>query len=376
MSTHDTAIAALNTISYVSKIVLTRCGPFHKCRACFQVARNRLSLECRICNTPYDIPKKSLLNKESNRINVTVEGPSPALMAEETKETPVEGQCKRKRETGRGPYKKSTKFMFKLAAKRAREVSEAVSLQEDFDEWFEKCCVYDESVNFRTICSQLRKKAPNSYQQYCERSNKPYLNKKGFDAAINAKTGSVPVQGTGNKWRFNHIDLTSVGHCKRKALTEGVGPRRETLKVVKRFPFGIPEAMVKSFNDFFQETCRVDFTNSGTRDSGLLMVGNVQKVYHQWCVKNNRPYCPERTSKQWHRAPFVINASKNNRCPPFRLLMFAKLGRMPARSKGVFSTTEVAWRPHKKTYAGHPYYKGLKWKEGFIPTTKYIRKKR
>ena len=146
-------------------------------------------------------------------------------------------------------------------------------------------------------------------------------------------------------------------------------------KVVKRFPYGIPEPMVKSFNDFFQETCRIDFTNSGTRDTGLLTVGDVHKVYRAWCDKNNRLYCPERTSKQWHRAPFVVNDKKIDCLPAFRLLMFHKLDRMPKRSKDVFSSTEVAWRRHKKTYTGFPYYKGLKWKDSFTPTVKYIRKK-
>ena len=33
--------------------------------------------------------------------------------------------------------------------------------------------------------------------------------------------------------------------------------------------------------------------------------------------------------------------------------MFQKLGRLSSRSKDVFSSTETAWRRHKKTYAGH-----------------------
>ena len=88
-----TAIAALNTLAHVSKMAFNHRGPLHKCRACFQVALNRLSLECRICNTPYDILQNSPMN------NVTPEEPVPALMAIETKETPIEGQYKRKRES-------------------------------------------------------------------------------------------------------------------------------------------------------------------------------------------------------------------------------------------------------------------------------------
>ena len=142
MSRNNTAIAALNTLAHVSKMAFKHCGTLHKCRACFQDALDHFSLECRICKTLYDITKNGPLNKESNNINVTPEEPAPALMAVET---PSEGQNKRKRETGRGPrgpYKKSKKFMIKAAAKRAKEASEAISLQEDFDEWFEKYCVY------------------------------------------------------------------------------------------------------------------------------------------------------------------------------------------------------------------------------------------
>ena len=146
-------------------------------------------------------------------------------------------------------------------------------------------------------------------------------------------------------------------------------------KVVKRFPYGIPEPMLKSFNDFFEETCRVDFTNSGTRDTGLLMVGDVHKVYRAWCDKKKRPYCPERTSKQWNRAPFVVNAKRIDKMPPFRLLMFHKLNRLPKRAKDVFNGTETAWRRHKKNYSGWPFYQGLKYKDSFTPTVKYIRKK-
>ena len=151
--------------------------------------------------------------------------------------------------------------------------------------------------------------------------------------------------------------------------------KKKLAKVVRRFPYGIPEPLVKSFNDFFVQACRVDFTNSGTKDTGQLMVGDVHKVYRAWCGKNNRPYCPERTSKQWNRAPFMVNTKRIDKIPAFRLLMFHKLDRMPRRTKDVFSATEVAWRRHKKTYTGFPFYQGLKWKDSFTPTVKYIRKK-
>jgi len=112
--------------------------------------------------------------------------------------------------TKRGNYKKSAKFLAKAAAKRARKESAAKSLQEDFEEWFEKYCKFIvQEPQLRVICTHLRKIKPNSYQQYCERNNKPFLNKKGFDAAILKKTGGMPVQGTGNNWRFNHIKFVS-----------------------------------------------------------------------------------------------------------------------------------------------------------------------
>ena len=170
--------------------------------------------------------------------------------------------------------------------------------------------------------------------------------------------------------------LQTTKPTKKKPKSKKPKPKKpKKLTVTRRFPYGIPEPMVKSFNDFFEETSRVDFTNSDTRDSGLLTVGSVHKVYRAWCDKNNRTYCPERTSKQWNRAPFVVNAKRIDKMPPFRMLMFAKLDRMPKRSKDVFSATETAWRRHKKTYGGHPFYQGLQWKDSFTPTVKYTRKK-
>ena len=165
------------------------------------------------------------------------------------------------------------------------------------------------------------------------------------------------------------------------ALAAQAKPKKKTKKTAAgqsshSFPFGIPAPLVKSFNDFFEETCRVDFTNSKPSDSGLLMVGDVHKEYRAWCTKNKRPYCPERTSKEWERAPFVVNNRRADRLPPFRLLMFAKLDRLPRRVKDVYSSTETAWRRHKKSYVGHPYYQGLQWKDSFTPTLKYVHVKK
>lgn len=146
-------------------------------------------------------------------------------------------------------------------------------------------------------------------------------------------------------------------------------------RVVKRFPFGIEQGLKASFDDFFEESCCISSTNISPSASGLLMVGDVHKEYRAWCTKNERVYCSERTSKRWEIAPFVVNETKIDRLPPFRLLMFQKLGRMPMGAKAVFSSTETSWRRHKKTYAGHPFYQGLKWKDSFTPSIKYIKKK-
>ncbi len=105
------------------------------------------------------------------------------------------------------------------------------------------------------------------------------------------------------------------------------------------------------------------------------MVGDVQKEYKAWCMTNNRVYCPERTSKNWNLAPFVINDTQLDRLPPFRILMFHKLGRLPNAKKAVFNRTATAWRRHKKSYYGFPYYQGLNWKTTFTPSIKYVRKK-
>ena len=75
-------------------------------------------------------------------------------------------------------------------------------------------------------------------------------------------------------------------------------------------------------------------------------------------------------------APFVVNKVRLERIPPFRLLMFQKLSRLPERSKDVFSTVETGWRRHKKTYGGFPYYQGLAWKSTFKAQIKYLRVKK
>jgi len=142
--------------------------------------------------------------------------------------------------------------------------------------------------------------------------------------------------------------------------------QKKALTVVETFPFGIDQELVDSFNDFFTECC------SSNSNAPALLVGDVQKEYKKWCTDKKRAYCPERTSARWKLAPFVINSVKKDKCPPFRLLMFGKLGRLPTTSEGVFSTTNTKWRRHKKTPAGWPIYKGLAWKDDFIPSVKYI----
>lgn len=147
-------------------------------------------------------------------------------------------------------------------------------------------------------------------------------------------------------------------------------------QIYKRFPYGIPMAFVKSFNDWFNEACVLDATKLKPSSPGLLMVGDVHKTYKAWCNMNNRAYCTERTSKKWSHAPFVVNNNRLERMPPFRLLMFQKLSRLPERSKDVFSTGETGWRRHKKSYKGFPYYQGLAWKSTFKAQIKYLRVKK
>jgi len=177
--------------------------------------------------------------------------------------------------------------------------------------------------------------------------------------------------------------------CRASVSRGGVGewcraiPRKKKSKkkkmkkkrVVRHFPFGIEQRLKASFDDFFEESCCISATNISPSASGLLMVGDVHKEYRAWCTKNERVYCSERTSKRWDIAPFVVNETRIDRLPPFRLLMFQKLGRVPMGAAAVFSSTETSWRHHKKTYAGHPYYQGLKWKDSFTPSVKYIKKK-
>jgi len=143
---------------------------------------------------------------------------------------------------------------------------------------------------------------------------------------------------------------------------------KKALTAVKTFPFGIDQELVDSFNGFFTECCCLSSSNNGP----ALLVGDVQKEYMKWCTDNKRAYCPERTSARWNVPPFVINGVKKDKCPPFRLLMFGKLGRLPTTSEGVFSTTNTKWRRHKKNTPGWPIYKGLAWKDDFIPSVKYI----
>ena len=208
-----------------------------------------------------------------------------------------------------------------------------------FAEWYKECVMVD---NQRSGQPRFKRPVYQHYQQWCIQRNKPWMS------------------------------IASIKGYKPKKKTK----KTATGQSSHSFPFGIPAPLVKSFNDFFEETCRVDFTNSKPSDSGLLMVGDVHKEYRAWCTRNKRPYCPERTSKEWERAPFVVNNRRIDRLPPFRLLMFAKLDRLPRRVKDVFSSTETAWRRHKKSYVGHPYYQGLQWKDSFTPTLKYVHGKK
>jgi len=238
--------------------------------------------------------------------------------------------------------------------------------RKSFAEWYKECVTVGNQRSGQPIFKA--KVVYQHYQQWCVQRNKPWMSPKGtlnFKVEMN-KTGTPWYKHAGS--RYYHPIASIKGYESKK--------KPKKTKTVPEFPFGIPAPLVKSFNDFFEETCRVDFTNSKPSDSGLLMVGDVHKEYRAWCTRNKRTYCPERTSKEWGRAPFVVNNIRIDRLPPFRLLMFAKLDRLPRRVKDVFSSTETAWRRHKKSYVGHPYYKGLQWKDSFTPTLKYVHGKK
>ncbi len=284
-----------------------------------------------------------------------------------------------------------------------------------FAEWYKECVTVGNQRSGQPIFKA--KVVYQHYQQWCIQRNKPWMSTKGtlnFKAEMN-KTGTPWYKHSdGSRYYhpiasikgYDHIQFkvvqppkapvvtsntpafTQTGNCSirssGKIFDWPLAPKSKKkpkkkpkkIKAVPVFPFGIPEPLVKSFNDFFEETCRVDFTNSKPSDSDLLMVGDVHKEYRAWCIGNKRPYCPERTSKEWVRAPFVVNNRRADRLPPFRLLMFAKLDRLPRRVKDVSSSTETAWRRHKKSYVGHPYYQGLQWKDSFTPTLKYVHGKK
>lgn len=183
-------------------------------------------------------------------------------------------------------------------------------------------------------------------------------------AAMNKKRKKAPKNNEESTAVAASVPAPVVKKKKKKKKKHK--KHKKALTVVKTFPFGIDQVLVDSFNNFFTECCL-------SKSNGpALLVGDVQKEYKKWCTDKKRAYCPERTSARWNVAPFVINGIKKDKCPPFRLLMFGKLGRLPTTSEGVFSTTNTKWRRHKKNSPGHPIYKGLAWKDDFIPSVKYI----
>ena len=86
-----------------------------------------------------------------------------------------------------------------------------------FNDWFSLfCTITIQEPVIRTVCVQLRKKAPNAYEKYCGRVNtKPVLMKQ-FNAAIKHKTGSVPKIRHMRKLAFDHIEFSNVqpGHTR------------------------------------------------------------------------------------------------------------------------------------------------------------------
>jgi hypothetical protein len=152
------------------------------------------------------ILKKAMALKDASGAMST----GTAYTTPEPKKKKSSAKSSEKKSSSRGPYKKSPQFLAKAAAKALQEAADAKASQELFDKWYTNHCNYSvQEPKIRIICTHLRKNKTNSYKQYCERNNQPFLDKKGFDAAIKEKCGSVPVQGgiSGNDWRFEHLEL-------------------------------------------------------------------------------------------------------------------------------------------------------------------------
>ena len=108
------------------------------------------------------------------------------------------------------PQKKRGKYR-KLEPKKMTEPEEKI-----FNEWFDKFCLIKvEEPVIRTVCIQLRKKAPNSYETYCESVHAKPVGLKKFNAAIKKKTGSVPKIRHMRKLAFDNIQFS----CETPALT-------------------------------------------------------------------------------------------------------------------------------------------------------------
>jgi len=92
--------------------------------------------------------------------------------------------------------------------------AEQISKRNWFDLWYTVHCNYSvQDPKITIICTHLRKNEPNSYEKYCERNNQQPLDKKGFDAAIKEKCGSVPTKGgAGNDFKFEHLEFFKFEH--------------------------------------------------------------------------------------------------------------------------------------------------------------------
>ena len=80
-----------------------------------------------------------------------------------------------------------------------------------FNDWLNKSCIIQvQEPAIHTVCVQLRKQAPNSYENYCKSVNAKPLTMKQFNSVIKEKIGSIPKIRHKRKLAFDHIQLKIV----------------------------------------------------------------------------------------------------------------------------------------------------------------------
>jgi hypothetical protein len=135
-----------------------------------------------------------------NNVVATNDNPNESTKKEKRKKSSTT-----KKELDNMPQKKRGKYR-KLESKKMTEPEEKI-----FNEWFDKFCLNKvEEPVIRTVCIQLRKNAPNSYESYCESVHAKPVGLKQFNAAIKKKTGSVPEIRHMRKLAFDNIQFRNL----------------------------------------------------------------------------------------------------------------------------------------------------------------------